>query len=182
MKKAYLFLAYGFEEVEALTTVDLLRRANVQTITVSVSTSNTVTGAHRIPVVSDIKFEEGDFSDADVIIIPGGQPGVDNLNTHDELKNVIKAHAEKGKTVCAICAAPMVLGGMGLLQGKKATCYPGCEGALKGADYCEDRVCVDGNIITSRGVGTAIDFALEIIKTLLGDAEAEKVRKSILAD
>ena len=182
MKKVYLFLAYGFEEVEALTAVDLLRRAGAQVITVSVSSSNAVTGAHRIPVIADIKLDESAFDDADAIVLPGGLPGVDNLRDCSKLIDIIKKNNDEGKYICAICAAPMILGGMGLLKGKKATAYPGCESALTGAETSQDRVCVDGNIITSRGVGTAIDFACEIIKVLLGEEKAAEVRSSVLAD
>lgn len=182
MKKAYLFLAYGFEETEALTTVDLLRWAGIEVITVSITPNNIISGAHKIPVVSDIKIDESDFCDADAIIIPGGQPGVNNLNACDKIKDIIKTNFENNKLICAICAAPIILGEMGLLKGKKATCYPGNESALKGAVLSNDKVCVDGNIVTSRGVGTAIDFALEIIKILNSEIKAESVKKSILAD
>lgn len=182
MKKVYLFLAYGFEETEALTTVDLLRRAGIEVITVSVTANNIVTGAHRIPVVSDIKIDESNFCDADAIIIPGGQPGVNNLKACEKIRNIIKMSFDNNKLICAICAAPIILGEMGLLNGKKATCYPGNESDLDGAILSNDIVCVDDNIVTSRGVGTAIDFALEIIKILNSEIKAESVKKSILAD
>ena len=182
MKKVYLFLAYGFEEVEALTTVDLLRRAGIEVITVSISGNNAVTGAHSIPVIADIKLDESSFDDADAIVLPGGLPGVDNLGACEKFLNIVESNYESGRYVCAICAAPMILGKMGILKGKKATSYPGCEGALLGADISEDKVCTDGNIITSRGVGTAIDFACEIIKTLVGQEKSAEIRKSVLAD
>ncbi len=180
MKKAYLFLAYGFEEVEALTSVDLLRRAGISVITVSISGKNLVTGAHSIPVIVDIKFDESDFDDVDALIIPGGQPGVDNLTSCSRTVEIIKKNYEEGKLIGAICAAPMLLGKIGVLEGRTATCYPGCEGALKGANLSEDNVCVDGNVITSRGVGTAIDFALELIKYLVGEDKAKEVKDSIV--
>ena len=180
MKKAYLFLAYGFEEVEALTAVDLLRRAGIEVSTVSVTGSNTVTGAHSIPVVADIKLDESYFDDADAVIVPGGQPGVDNLTACQTVVNIIRKNYDNGKVIGAICAAPMLLGKMGLLEGRKATSYPGCEGALAGADISEDKVCVDGNIVTSRGVGTAIEFALELIKLLEGSKKADQIRASIV--
>lgn len=181
MKKAYLFLAYGFEEVEALTTVDLLRRAGIEVITVSVSNHNTVSGTHSIPVVADIKIDECKFEDADAILLPGGLPGVDNLYNCEVLINLIKEKYETGKIIGAICAAPIILGRLGLLKGKKALCYPGCEGELKGAEISEQRVCTDGNIITSKGVGTAIDFALELIKNLVSSEKSEDIRAEILA-
>lgn len=182
MKKAYVFLAYGFEEVEALTTVDLLRRAGIEVITVSMSTNNIISGAHKIPVVTDIKIDECVMCDADAIIIPGGQPGVDNLKACDKMQKIIKFNYKKDKLICAICAAPMILGEMGLLKGKKATCYPGCEASLEGAILSDEKVCVDGNIVTSRGVGTAINFALEIVKILNSQSKSDDVKKSILAD
>ena len=182
MKKAYLFLAYGFEETEALTTVDLLRRAGIQAITVSATNSNMVTGAHAIPVVADIKLDETCFSNGDAVILPGGQPGVDNLKACERIIKIIEAAYEKGKIIGAICAAPMILGELGILKGRKATSYPGCLDAACGADISEDKVCVDENIVTSRGVGTAIDFALELIKMMEGAEKADEVRKSILAD
>lgn len=181
MKKVYLFLAYGFEEVEALTTVDLLRRGGIEAITVSVSTSNIVTGAHKIPVTADIKIDEITLNEADAIVLPGGQPGVDNLMTCDIMKKIIQSAYESNKLICAICAAPMILGKMGLLEGRKATCYPSCTGALTGAEVSDDKVCVDGNIVTSQGVGTAIDFALEIIKILASEEISNQVKESILA-
>ena len=181
MKRVYLFLAYGFEEVEALTAVDLLRRAGIQVITVSVTGNDIVTGAHKIPVVADIKIDNGAFGDADAIIIPGGQPGEDNLYECKEFLSVITNAYKNNKLVCAICAAPMLLGRLGLLEGKKATCYPGCESELTGADISEDSVCVDGNIVTSRGVGTAVDFASKITELLLNAEKAAEIRASILA-
>ena len=182
MKKVYLFLAYGFEEVEALTAVDLLRRAGVQVTTVSVTGNDIVTGAYRIPDVADIKIEENDFEDADAIVIPGGQPGVDNLSECEKIADIINNAYKNKKFVCAICAAPMILGKLGLLEGRKATCYPGCESALTGADISGDRVCVDGNIVTSRGVGTAIDFAAKIIELLMSEEKAAEIKTSVLAE
>lgn len=181
MKRVYLFLAYGFEEVEALTTVDLLRRAGIQVITVSVTGNDIVTGAHKIPVVADIKIDNGAFDDGDAFVIPGGQPGVDNLYECKEFLSIITNAYKSNKLVCAICAAPMLLGRLGLLEDKKATCYPGCEAELTGADISEDRVCVDGNIVTSRGVGTAVDFASKITELLLNLDKAAEIRASILA-
>jgi len=181
MKRVFLFLAYGFEETEALTTVDLLRRGGIEVITVSVTTENIVSGAHKIPVVADIKIDECDFSQADAIILPGGQPGVNNLKACNSILDLVKASFAENKVICAICAAPSILGQIGLLKNKKATCYPGYETELIGAMLSDDKVCVDGNIVTSRGVGTAIDFALEIIKILDSEIKAESVKKSILA-
>lgn len=181
MKKAYLFLAYGFEEVEALTAVDLLRRADIEVTTVSVTGNDIVTGRSRIPVVADVKIDESSFCDANAVILPGGMPGVTNLENCEKLISVIKKQNEAGKLICAICAGPMIFAHLGLLKGKKATSYPTCIDESCGAILSEDSVCTDGNIVTSRGVGTAIDFALEIIRLLAGEAKAAEVKESILA-
>lgn len=124
MKKVALFLANGFEEIEALGTIDILRRAQIPLKTVSITNDRNVTGAHDITVLADITFSELNFSDVDVLILPGGMPGAKNLNEHEELKKRVKEFAEKGKNVAAICAAPMVLGGLGLLDGKKPLAIP----------------------------------------------------------
>ena len=182
MKKVYLFLAYGYEEVETITIVDLLRRARIEAVTVSITENNIVTGAHLIPIITDIKLDENRFRRAEAIILPGGQPGVDNVYACEKVLNLIREKYNDGKIIGAICAAPIILGRMGLLEGKKATCYPGCEDELKGAIISDEKVCVDGNIVTSRGVGTAIDFALELIRLLEGEEKAAEVKASILFD
>lgn len=180
MKKASIFLAPGFEEVEALTPIDLLRRAGVQVTIVSVGEEKAVMGSHQITVMADAVFEEMDFSDQDLFILPGGQPGTNNLKGCGKLRNLLEDADKKGKLLAAICAAPTVFGDMGLLKGKRATCYPGCEVGLAGAECLTDRVVVDGNITTSRGVGTAISFALTLIEQLFGKEKAEELQKSIV--
>lgn len=180
MKKASIFLASGFEEVEALTPIDLLRRAGVQVTIVSVTEERTVTGSHQITVAADALFEETDFSDQDLFILPGGQPGTSHLKACGKLRSLLTEANENGKLLAAICAAPTVFGDMGLLNEKKATCYPGCEEGLAGAECLTDRVVVDGNLITSRGVGTAIPFALSLIEQLFGKEKSEEIRKSIV--
>lgn len=169
MKKVYLFLANGFEEVEALTVVDLLRRAGMECQTVSVTKEITVTSSHNILVHADRLFEDGVLDNADMLVLPGGMPGTKNLLAHEGLKELLCAYAAKEKYLAAICAAPSVLGAHGLLKGKKATCYPGFEEKLDGAVCCADNVVSDGKTITSRGLGTAIEFALELV-TVLADA------------
>ncbi len=180
MSKVYVFLADGFEEVEGLTAVDLLRRAGVEVVTVSINGNRTVSGSHKIPVTADALFEEIDASDADVLLLPGGMPGTTHLAEHEGLGTLLKNAAAKGTGLAAICAAPTVLGGLGLLRGRTAVCYPGCEGKLTGAAIGSDNVEVDGNITTSRGVGTAIDFALELVKQLCGEKKSEQIAASIL--
>ena len=134
MKKVSSFLAPGFEEVEALTPIDLLRRAGAQVTTVSVQAEKAVTGSHQITVEADTLFEDMDFEDQDLLILPGGQPGTNNLKACQKLRSLLADADKKGKLLAAICAAPTVFGDMGLLKGKKATCYPGCEEGLVEAE------------------------------------------------
>ncbi len=179
MKKVYLFLANGFEEVEGLTVVDLLRRAGIDCQTVSTTGELTVTSSHKITIHADRLFEDGALTDADMLVLPGGMPGTLNLLAHEGLKALLCSYAAEGKYLAAICAAPSVLGAHGLLKGKKATCYPGFEEKLTGAACTKDNVVVDGNIITSRGLGTAIEFALALITTLTDTHKATEVAASI---
>ena len=180
MIKVCVLLADGFEEIEALTVVDLLRRAQIYVGTVSIMEDYVVHGAHGINVQAEDLFEEVNFADVDVIVLPGGMPGTTNLKEHEGVKRVMLDFAEKGKTLAAICAAPTVLGELGLLKGKRITCYPSVETEIQGAVITKTPVAVDGNIITSRGVGTAIDFALELIAVLVGRERALKVAESIV--
>ena len=180
MNSAYLFLAPGFEEIEALTVVDLLRRADISITTVSISNTKNVTGAHNICVLADALFTDTDFSDGDMFILPGGAPGTCNLNAFEPLKNLLrKAYTDK-KWIGAICAAPMILGHLGFLEGRNATCYPGFEKDLWGAIHSTSSVIVDGNIITSRGLGTAIDFAGELIALLKERDVSAQIKKQII--
>jgi 4-methyl-5(b-hydroxyethyl)-thiazole monophosphate biosynthesis len=177
--KVYIFLADGFEEIEALTVVDLLRRANIDIVTISMTGNMLVTGSHRITTVAEALFNNLDYSDADMLVLPGGMPGTKNLGEHPGLDALLKDFAAKGKKIAAICAAPRVLGTKGLLEGKKATCYPGHEEALHGAKLMREDVVIDSNIITSRGMGTAIDFSLAIIRKLKGAEEAKRISDQI---
>jgi protein deglycase len=180
MKKAFVHLAMGFEEIEALTIVDVLRRAQIPTLMVSVAGQLEVTGAHNITVVADILFEEADYSEALILILPGGMPGSNNLNAHEGLKKRLKEFHAKGEKIAAICAAPLVLGGLGMLQGVDAVCFPGYEERLTGATIRYDPALKSGNIITGRGAGTALDFALTIVKDIKGEAEADQLARSML--
>lgn len=180
MKQVCVFLADGFEEVEALTAVDLLRRARVYVDTVSITDEYKVHGAHGINVQTEDLFDEVNFDEFDMVVLPGGMPGTTNLMQHQGVREVVTSFAKEGKLVGAICAAPMVLEDLGLLQGKKATCYPSCEDNLKSAVLTGAPVTVDGNIITSRGVGTAIEFALELIEKLVGSDMAKKIASDIV--
>ena len=182
MKKAYIFLAEGFEEVEALTAVDILRRAGVNAVTVSISGDNEVTGSHRIPVVADCVFGDIKNDEADLLVLPGGMPGATNLRAHKGLCSLLKKQAEDGKLVSAICASPaVVLGPVGLLKGHAATCYPGMEGTLDCDETVTDRpVVVSGNVVTSRGPATAMDFALSLTELLCGTEVKEKIAAGLL--
>lgn len=180
MKQVCVFLADGFEEVEALTAVDLLRRARVYVDTVSITDDYKVHGAHGINVQTEDLFEEVDFNEFDMIVLPGGMPGTTNLMQHHGVRQIVTAFAQAGKLVGAICAAPTVLADLGILEGRKATCYPACEEKMKGAIFTGTPVAVDGNIITSRGVGTTIDFALELISVLMGSDVAKKIASDIV--
>lgn len=176
----YLFLADGHEEIEALTVVDLLRRANLEIETVSITGEKAVKGSHNIVHMADRLFEEINPDSADMLILPGGMPGTLNLEAFEPLmKAVDKAYAE-GRYIAAICAAPTVFGRRGLLEGKTACCYPDMEGDLKGANVSYDKVCIDGKIITSRGLGTAIDFALCIICEFCGNNVANDLARKIV--
>lgn len=180
MASAYIFLANGFEEIEGLTVVDLLRRADLDIKMVSVEDSLNVTGSHNITVKADCLFKKADLDKADMLILPGGMPGTVNLLHHSELLQKIKEFHKDKKYVAAICAAPSVLGACGLLTGKNACCYPGFEEKLLGATIHYEPVIQDGNVITGRGMGVANDFALKLIEVLAGSECAEKVKESVL--
>lgn len=180
MEKAYIFLADGFEEIEGLTVVDLLRRAGVEISMVSIMGRRELTGSHGIPVVADLVFEDTDFSDGTLFVLPGGMPGTKRLAAHEGLAALLKEKDAQGKRLAAICAAPSVLGGLGLLKGKKAACYPGFEDALTGAEVTYEPVAVADHITTSRGMGTAIPFALALVEQLTGKEKADALAKGII--
>ena len=178
----YIFLAEGFEEIEALCPIDVLRRAGISVTSVGV-TGKTVRGSHGIEVTADITLEEfsgADTGDAEMAILPGGMPGTKNLQASPVVCNFIKSMAEAGKYVAAICAAPSVLGGLGLLRGKRATCYPGFEDALLGAEHTEESVVVDEGIITAKGMGVALPFGLTLIEELRGIRLATEIKESLM--
>lgn len=177
--KVYAILADGFEEVEALAVVDILKRAKVDTKMVSIQEQKLVTGVHGISIHADILFADADFSACDLIFLPGGMPGTRNLNEYAGLLSELRAFAEEEKRIAAICAAPMVLGGLGLLKGRKAVCFPGFEEYLTGAEIVNERVVTDGNITTSKGMGTAIDLGLELVRLLCGEELSEELGRSI---
>ena len=178
----YVFLADGFEEIEALTPVDLLRRAGVEVKTVSIYPDRkNVTGARAIEVKADITIDGVDTGMADIIVLPGGMPGTVNLLECRELMDMVDEQKRQKKRIAAICAAPArILGSKGLLKGKKATCYPGLENMMDGATPVIKTVVTYENITTSRGLGTALDFACELITLLCGKEKSDEIRASVV--
>ncbi|WP_129723901.1 DJ-1 family glyoxalase III [Xylanivirga thermophila] len=181
MMKAIVFLAEGFEEVEALTVVDYLRRKDIGVDTVSITQNNMVKGAHDITLIADKKIDDINNLDRyDGAIIPGGMPGAINLRDNARVIEILSIMNKDDKMVAAICAGPIVLQRAGIIAGKRVTSYPGFEEKLKDSIYMEEPVVRDGNIITSRGPALAVDFAIEIIKYLRGEEKAEELKEDIL--
>ena len=178
----YIHLAEGFEEVEALTVTDVLRRAGVDAKMVSITGSRTVCGAHGISVEADLLFQEADYEACEMIVLPGGMPGAKYLGEHEGLIRQIQAFAKAGKPLAAICAAPMVLGACGVLQGKRACIYPGMEDELKGAEVSSENVTVSDHIITGMGPALAMEFALSLVQTLKGPKVRDEVAGGLLYD
>lgn len=179
-KKVCVFLADGFEEIEGLTVVDLLRRAGVEVTTASITGRITIHGAHGIDIQADQFMEDVDYKVQDMLVLPGGMPGTLHLGEHEGVKKVLEQFYQEKKYIGAICAAPSVLGKMGFLKGRKATAYPGFEKELFGAEVVKEVVVVDEFLITSRGMGTAIDFALVLMAILIDGKKADEIKTSIL--
>lgn len=176
----YCLLATGFEEIEATTTVDILRRAGIDVQTVAIrSTGDCVTGGHGITLTCDLKRKQVSFEDIEGVILPGGMPGTLNLEQSDTVQRVINFCKENNKYICAICAAPQILGHLGILNGKKATCYPGFEGELIGAEIVNAPAVVDGKVITGKGPGATVDFAMAIVTEVEGAEVAAKLKDSM---
>ncbi len=176
----YLFLANGFEEVEALAPLDLLRRAGVEVTTVGVG-GELITGAHGITVKADAVASDVEFKAIEAVILPGGMPGAANLDASAAVDAALAAASRADAYLCAICAAPMVLGRRGYLDGYSAICYPGFEEELRGARISDRRVVSDGRRITAAGMGVAVEFGLAVVAALRGEATAEKLRRGIIA-
>lgn len=178
----YMFLADGFEEVEALCPLDILRRAGLEVTTVGIGGKDVIRGAHGIIVHADLPDIMYRDSDPDMLILPGGMPGSKNLDESRIVDSALRAASRKGAYLAAICAAPMVLGKRGYLEGKRAVCFPGFEEYLTGATVDEENTVVhDGNIVTAKGMGAAFDFGLELVRCLKNDGTAEKIRDSVFA-
>ena len=179
MSKVYAFMADGLEEIECLAVVDILRRAQVECVTVSITGDDWITGSHGIRIITDALWDEIELTDEDVLFLPGGMPGTKELGEFEPLCRALKSHGAAGGRMAAICAAPSVLGDLGLLEGKKATCYPGFEEHLKGAQYVHDGVVTDGNVTTARGLGFAIDLGLELVGLLKDRETAAQLKAAI---
>lgn len=180
MSRIGIFMADGCEEIEGLTVVDVVRRAGLDITMISITGKKEVQGSHNITFLADALASEVDYEALDGIVLPGGMPGTLNLGANETVNQVIKKFAAEGKMVSAICAAPGVLGAAGILKDRRATCHPGFEEKLTGAMTLEEEVVRDGNIVTSRGMGTAIAFALEIVRYFADDAAAEQVKKGLV--
>ena len=175
----YIFLAPGFEEIEALTVIDVLRRADIPVKSVSITDDLTVVGAHAISVLADCMLKEVDFEAAHYLILPGGMPGATNLSNCKPLTAHLQAHHEAQKPLAAICAAPLVLGRLGLLHGIEAICYPGFEHELQGARLSNHNVAQSQRIVTAKGPAYALDFALKLVADIKGDSVAEAIKKAM---
>ena len=174
----YVFLADGFEIIEALSPVDMLRRAKIETKLVGV-TGEIVTSSCGVAVKTDMQIDEFDFYDVEAVVLPGGMPGTLNLENNQAVQKIIDNANNTNSFICAICAAPSILGHKGLLSGKEATCFPGFEDALDGASLSEKYVVTDGKFITARGAGVSVDFGLEIVKQLRGEELSDEIRSQI---
>lgn len=178
----YVFLADGFEEIEALAVVDILRRADVEVATVSIVNNYDVLGAHDIPVQADVLLSDIDVEPDDYMILPGGMPGALNLRSSEKLCRMLKDHAAAGGHLAAICAAPFILGELGLLKGAEAICYPGFEEKLEGAAISANPVCKSGNIITGKGPGVATGFALALVQEQCGADAVAELRRTMMME
>ena len=179
MCKVTVFIADGTEETECLTIVDLLRRAGIDVRLVSIMETEKIVSSHKVTIIADGQFDTEDYSDSDMLFVPGGMPGVTNMLSHEGLIELIRSFDAQGKRLGAVCAGPSVLGKAGVLKGKKATCFPGWEDKLDCGEYTGSLVETDGRIITGRGLGACIDEGLEIIRSLKGEEAAEDIKRRI---
>lgn len=180
MAKVYEFLANGCEEIEALAPIDILRRGGVEAVTVSVTGSELVETAHGVTLKADIRIEDADLSDADMLLLPGGMPGATNLRDHEGVRAALLAQAERGGRIGAICAAPLVLGSLGLLEGRQATCYPGFEQYMTGATYTATLFQEDGNIITGEGPAATLPYAYRILSYFAPADQVEAIEEGMM--
>lgn len=179
MAKILIPLASGFEELEAITNIDVLRRAGLEVLTAGIG-SKEIEGDHGIKVKTDTTIEEVKVEDLKAVVLPGGMPGASNLRDSNQLLNIIKKLNEENKLCAAICAAPIVLEAAGILDGKKATSYPGFDKDMSSCNYQNDRVVIDGNLITGRGPGVAMEFAMTIVEYLIDEETKRELQKSMI--
>lgn len=181
-KKIAVHMADGFEEIEAISIIDVLRRADLDVIVISVTGKLEVTGAHHLKILADKLFEQVNYDEVMMIVLPGGMPGASNLDAHEGLKAQIVKFNNENKPLAAICAAPLVYGNLGIMEGKQAVCYPGFENYLKGAQMLNTPVAESGNVITGRGPGAAIQFALKLVEKLVSAEKAELLASQMLVN
>lgn len=180
MAKAYIFVANGSEEIETLIPVDVLRRGGVEVKTVSITGSTDVEMSHGVTIKTDLTFENANLDDADLLMLPGGLPGSTNLNDHKGVREALTKQYNDGKLVAAICAAPMVFGSLGIVKGRRATCYPGFEKFLDGAEYTHELCTVDGNVVTGEGPAAALPFAYKLLEMLSTEQTAHEVADGMM--
>ena len=177
-----VYIAQGFEEIEAITVYDILKRADIEVVLANISEKTVVLGAHGLYIMTEIAISSLDVESIDMAVLPGGMPGTDHLKRSYKLAITLEKLYNKGKRIAAICAAPMILGGLGYLKGKEAICYPGFEKYLKGAIISDKTTVTDGNITTSKGAGTAMEFALELVRLLKGEETSAEIAKKLQYD
>ena len=176
----FVVLAEGFEDIEALAPIDIMRRAGLNVETVSITDERVVISAHGVGFIADRLLSEIDFDEAELLFLPGGMPGATNLDACQELREGLKQHFEAGRPIAAICAAPLVLGHLGILKGRRATCYPGFEGELYGANYTAALVEQDGQFITGKGPGAAMELGYVLAERLAGKPVADQLREGMM--
>ncbi|TAK02250.1 MAG: DJ-1/PfpI family protein [Candidatus Manganitrophaceae bacterium] len=179
-KRVLILLAPGFEEIEAVTVIDILRRAGVEVIAAG-TVEGPIEGARKVKVLADLSIDRVTGSDYDLIVLPGGQPGTDHLAKDERVRRILNEAAAKERHIAAICAAPSILAAAGLLAGKKGTSHPSVRGRMEGVDYSEARVVVDGRWVTSRAPGTAMEFAFELVRLLAGEEKVKEVNQGVMA-
>jgi 4-methyl-5(b-hydroxyethyl)-thiazole monophosphate biosynthesis len=177
--KVFIFLADGFEEIEAIAPIDIFRRAGIEVTVISISKEKLVRGSHNISILADSLFSDADFTVNDLLYLPGGMPGTRNLDAHEGLKNLLLKQAGENRKIAAICAAPSILGKLGLLKGKEAICFPGFEDQLQGAILSDNKIVESGSISTAKGAGVAIQFALKLVEDLKGKTLAHQITEAI---
>ena len=179
--KVAVYFATGYEEIEALAVVDVLRRGGIEVIMVGVD-GKTVVSSHKVSINMDAAIDEINHDEIDMMVLPGGLPGVHNLAANETLVKALKAFKEQGKWLAAICAAPSILGDLGLLEGEKATCYPGYEDKLLGCEHLENKVVVSNHVITGKGAGASLEFGYKILEVLKGTEIVDQLKKGMIAD